>query len=881
MATMSFTPAHIASLQPQHYYHRHFRCQNDIMHHLQMGRFVQVGLMHQPYKFSVTTSAVTGTPILKCNKYPSSIYADMSPLCMESRLKEVLDTIPIKHHGGIPVDYNMYSTLLEACTNMKALAEGKMVHAHILLSGLEQDVVLGTKLVSMYAMCGSLVDAHFVFENINKRDIFLWNAMIRGSVQSGFSEEALLLYHQMQWEGIQPNYFTFLCVLKSCALLSDLQQGKEIHDHIIRNGLVLDLRVGNALIGMYSKCKCIETARQVFDKMSQRNVVSWNAIIAGHAQNGRADEALKLFRRMLWAGVKPNSVTIAGVLPACSHLAALQQVKEIHNHIIRIGYEIDVFVGSALVDMYAKCGSVEVARKVFDKMFQRNKVSWNGMIAGYSRNGQASEALEMFFQMQLAAVEPDSVTIVSVLGACSHLTYQRQGKEIHGHIIRNAFECNVIVESALIDMYAKCGSLEAACEVFNKMSLRDVVSWNLIISGYTQHGHANEALKLFHGMLLAHTKPISDTIAIVLPACTSLATLQQGKEMHNYSIKRGFESDVFVGSALMDMYAKCGSMELARHMFDRLPERDVVSWNIMIAGYGMHGHGGDALMLFHQMQWAGFKPNCVTFIALLSACSHAGLIDEGRQYFDCMSRDYGIKPQVEHYSCMVDLLGRAGLLHEAHDFIKTMPLQPDAGVWGALLGACRVHSNIELGGHAAECLFQLEPQNAGYYVIVSNIYAAACMWDAVVKVRNMMKDRGVKKRPGCSWIEVKNKVHAFVVGDRSHPQTEKIYAKIESLAWQMKAAGYVPNKNFVLDDVEEKEKESILYSHSERLAIAFGLINTYIGTPIRVTKNLRVCGDCHNATKYISKIVRREIVVRDANRFHHFKDGLCSCGDYW
>jgi pentatricopeptide repeat protein len=301
----------------------------------------------------------------------------------------------------------------------------------------------------------------------------------------------------------------------------------------------------------------------------------------------------------------------------------------------------------------------------------------------------------------------------------------------------------------------------------------------------------------------------------------------------------------------------------------------------MITGYGMHGHGEEALALFHKMQKIGIKPDHVTFTCVLNACSHAGLVDEGRQYFNSMSQAFCVTPRVEHYACMVDLLGRAGCLDEAQTFIERMPLEPNAGVWGALLGACRIHGNIELGERVAKCLFNLEPENDGNYILLSNIYASSGRWDDVAKVRAKMKEKQVKRTPGRSLVEVKGRIHAFCVGDRSHPQSDQIYATLEILAGQMKEAGYIPNTNFTLHNVEEEVKENLLSSHSEKLAIAFGLINTSPGTPIQITKNLRVCDDCHTATKFICKIVSREIIMRDANRFHHFKDGLCSCGDYW
>jgi pentatricopeptide repeat protein len=316
-------------------------------------------------------------------------------------------------------------------------------------------------------------------------------------------------------------------------------------------------------------------------------------------------------------------------------------------------------------------------------------------------------------------------------------------------------------------------------------------------------------------------------------------------------------------------------------VFNNMSQRDVVSWTAILAGYGVHGHGKETLKLFQEMQQAGLKPNHITFTALLSACSHAGLVNEGWLYFDCMSRDYCIAPSAEHYACMVDLLGRAGRLDEAYEFIQNMPIKPTGSVWGALLGACRIHSNIELGEHVAEYLFKLEPENTGNYVLLSNIYAVAGRWDDVAKVRTRMKERGLTKLPGCSWIEVNNNFNTFLIGDTSHPDSDKIYAELETLIERLKEAGYVPDTNFVLHDIGEEEKQDVLCGHSEKLAIVFGLMNTSPGTPIHVTKNLRICGDCHKAAKFISKVVGREIIVRDTNRFHHFRDGLCSCGDYW
>eukprot|EP01018_Ginkgo_biloba_P018482 Gb_07217 [translate_table: standard] len=782
---------------------------------------------------------------------------------------------------GIQPDNYTFPIVLKACAGLSVLKEGKDIHDHILGAGFESNVFVENALMDMYAKCGSVDIARQLFDKMCQRDVVSWNAIIVGYAQNGDHNEALILFNQMQLADMKPNVVTLVSVLSASGRLAALQQGKWIHGYSIRCGFESNIFVGTALIDMYAKCGHIEFALQLFNKMSERNVVSWSAMIAGCAHNEHPNEALALFNQMQLSDVQPNPVTVVSVLQACAHLGALEQGKWVHDYITRNGFESNIFVGTALIDMYAKCGSIEIACQLFDAMSKRDIISWNAMIDGYAQNGRVNEALTLFHQMQLANLKPNIVTAVNVLQACTHLGALGQGKLIHGYVIKNGFELDAFVENSLIGMYAKSGNVEDAWKLFDKTCKRDVVSWNAMIAGYAQTGHANEALRLFHQMQLADVTSDSATLVSVLQACAHLAYLLQGKWIHGYIIRHGFEMDVSVGNSLVSMYAKCGSIDIARRLFDNMPQRNAVSWNAIIAGYGMHGHGEEALALFSQMQQKGMEPDCITFVCVLSACSHAGFLDEGWQYFDSMIQDYCITPRMEHYACMVDLLGRAGHLNVAQDFIKKMPFEPDASVLGALLGACRIHSNIELGEQVAERLFVLEPENAGFYVLLSNIYASAGRWDDAARVRTMMNERGVKKIPGWSLIEVNNKVHAFLVEDRSHPQSEKIYAILETLSGQMKEAGYVPNTNFVLHDVEEEVKEHMLCSHSEKLAIAFGLINTSPGTPIRIVKNLRVCGDCHTATKFISKIVRREIIVRDASRFHRFKDGLCSCGNYW
>eukprot|EP01018_Ginkgo_biloba_P039605 Gb_08794 [translate_table: standard] len=521
---------------------------------------------------------------------------------------------------------------------------------------------------------------------------------------------------------------------------TNIKEVKRFHARIFRRGLEQDILLGTKLVSMYDLCDSMDNARRAFDRVQRQDVFLWNMMIKGYARNGPYEEAVALYYQMLWSGIQPNNFTFPFVLKACASLSSLQEGKKIHDHIIIRGLESDVYVGSALINMYCKCQSTEDARHVFDKMSERNVVSWTAMISGYAQNGHDNKALALFYQMQLADMKPDSVTMVSVLLACAHLQALEKGQCIHGLLIKSGFKSHVFVTTGLIDMYARCRRIKTAWQLFDNMSKKYVASWNAMIAGYSQNGYTNEAFILFNKMQVQDVKPDPVTMLCVLPGCTHLSDLPKGKQIHGYIIKSGFESDVSVGNSLIHMYAKCRRIEFAHQLFDEMPIRDVVTWNAMIVGYAMHGHAEDVLSLFAKMQKTSTKPNHITFVSILSACSNAGLVDKGWEYFDCMSQYYDIAPQVEHYACMVDLLGRAGRLVEAVDFIEQMPLEPSASVWGSLFDACRVRGNIELGQSVAERLLELEPENADCYVLLSNVYAVAGRWNDLEKVRTKMKD---------------------------------------------------------------------------------------------------------------------------------------------
>eukprot|EP01018_Ginkgo_biloba_P014106 Gb_03263 [translate_table: standard] len=702
----------------------------------------------------------------------------------------------LKERAGIgPEDNSTYVNLLKKCTDMKG---GNRVHVHVIKTGFEPETVIMSNLIKMYLRCGSVIDARHVFDKMPERNVVSWTVMMGGYAQVGLRGEALQLFCEMQLAGIKPNHFTLCSILKACASQGYCNQVLAL---VIKSGNDSDVFVGSSLVDVYTKCGNLKDARRAFQKL-QHDPISWNVMIAGYAQNGHPDEALELFCQMQRAGINTDHFTLASVIRACTGVTALEQGKQVHAEIIKFGFASDNYVGGSLVDSYAKSGSVNDARKVLDRMFEYNVVSCNAMIAGYVHNGHAKEALEIFQLMHKGGMRMDHFTFASILGASASLALLKHGGQIHCYIIKTEFDTDDCVGNALVDMYAKCGSVENAHKLFRVMPKRDIISWTALIAGYAQNGHSEEALKQFCQMRWTGMKPNQFTFASVLSACANLAALQQGKQVYAHILKTGFVSDVFVGSALVDMYAKCGSMEKAHKVFDKMPKRNVVSWTAMIVGYAQHGCGRDALKFFEKMHRAGIKPNHITLVGVLSACSHVGLIDEGHRYFNSMSRDYGILPRVEHYACMVDILGRAGHLEEAENLINEMPFEPCALVWRVLLGACRIHGDIELGKRAAKCVLELEPHDGPTYVLLSNTYAAAGKWNDVAEVRKMMKDRAVRKEPARSWIEVKDRVHTFVVGDKSHPQTEEIYAKLEELVVQMKEAGYVPEINVVLHDVE-------------------------------------------------------------------------------
>ncbi|KAH8514781.1 hypothetical protein H0E87_007580 [Populus deltoides] len=719
-------------------------------------------------------------------------------------------------------------------------------------------------------------------------------------------------------------------LLESCIQSKSLFRGKLIHQHLLKclhrthetNLTNFDVPF-EKLVDLYIACGELKIARHVFDKMPHRpkNVVLWNLLIRAYAWNGPYEEAIDLYYKMLGYGIPPNRFTFPFVLKACSALKEASEGREIHCDIKRLRLESNVYVSTALVDFYAKCGCLDDAKEVFDKMHKRDVVAWNSMISGFSlHEGSYDEVARLLVQMQ-NDVSPNSSTIVGVLPAVAQVNSLRHGKEIHGFCIRRGFVGDVVVGTGILDVYGKCQCIDYARRIFDMMGIvKNEVTWSAMVGAYVVCDFMREALELFCQLLMLKDDGIvlsAVTLATVIRVCANLTDLSMGSCLHCYAIKSGFVLDLMVGNTLLSMYAKCGIINGAMRFFNEMDLRDAVSFTAIISGYVQNGNSEEGLRMFLKMQLSGIipekatmasvlpacahlaalhygscshcyaisdglKPDDVTFICLISACSHSGLVAEGNYWFNAMTQDFGIIPRMEHYACMVDLLSRAGLFKEVHSFIEKMPLEPDIRVWSALLSACRVYKNVELGEGVSKKIQKLGPESTGNFVLLSNMYSAVGRWDDAAQVRITQKEQGFEKSPGCSWIEISGVVHTFVGGGyRSHPQLAQISNKLDELLVEMKRLGYQAESSYVFQDVEEEEKERVLLYHSEKLAIAFGILSLSPDKPILVTKNLRVCGDCHTAIKFISLVTRRDITVRDASRFHHFKDGICNCGDFW
>ncbi|XP_055961215.1 pentatricopeptide repeat-containing protein At1g56690, mitochondrial [Mercurialis annua] len=684
-----------------------------------------------------------------------------------------------------------------------------------------------TSQISHFARTGQISKARKIFDELPYKTIVSWNAIVAGYFQNKLPHEARILFDKMP----ERNTVSW-----------------------------------NGLISGYTKNGMINEARNMFDRMPERNVVSWTVMVRGYIQKGMIKEAEVLFWEMPEKNVVSWTVMLRGLIDdgqfdEARKVYAMMPVKDV---VARTN-----MIGGLCVE-----GRVSEAREIFDEMPSRNVVAWTTMISGYATNNKVDVARKLFEVMP----EKNEVTWTAIL-----MGYTRTGRIEEAAELFDAMPVKPIPAcNEMIIGFGHTREIEKARWVFDQMREKDDGTWSAMIKVYERKGFELEALDLFRLMQRDGVRPAFPPMISILIVCGSLASLDHGRQVHAQLVRFQFDFDVYVCSVLITMYIKCGDLLRAKRLFDRFAMKDTVMWNSIITGYAQHGLGKEALQVFYEMLASAVSPDEITFVGVLTACSYNGNVEKGLEIFESMKSRYLVDRRTEHYACMVDLLGRAGRLDEAMNLIEKMPVEADAIVWGALLGGCKTHMRLDLAEVAAKKLQELEPGNAGPHILRSHIYASQGRWGDVAELRKSMREKNVIKSPGCSWIEVEKQVHLFTGGDStSHPEHAVILKMLEKLDGLLRETGYCPDGTFVLHDVDEEEKIQNLRYHSEKLAVAYGLLKVPEGMPIRVMKNLRVCGDCHSAIKLIAKVTGREIILRDANRFHHFKDGLCSCGDYW
>lgn len=801
-----------------------------------------------------------------------------------SRICRELDSIQLycemRKLGVFPTPY-IFSSIISACTKISLYEVGQQLHALIFKWGFSSELYVCNSLVSLYSRCGSLTSAELIFGEMQQRDKVSYNTLISGFSMLGSVDKSIELFEKMQTDSLKPDCVTVASLLGSCALMGDLHKGMQLHSYAIKAGMCMDIIIEGSLLDLYVKCSDVKTAHKFFLATQTDNVVLWNVMLVAYGQLGDLQESFIIYSQLQNKGLTPNQYTYPSILRTCTSAGALDLGEQVHTQAIKTGFQPNVYVCSVLIDMYAKHGELETAMKIFRRLNEDDIVSWTAMIAGYAQHDMFAEALKLFEEMQERGILSDNIGLASAISACAGIQALNQGRQIHSQSIVSGYSTDTSVGNALVCLYARCGCIEEAHLAFEKMYSRDNVSWNGLISGFAQSGKSEEALKVFTQMIQAGGEANMFTYGSAISAAANLAHVKLGKQIHGRIIKTGLYSETEVCNASVTLYAKCGCLNDARRVFIEMPQKNEISWNAMITGFSQNGYGRQAIELFENMKLLKLKPNHITYVGVLTACSHVRLVEEGLSYFRSMSEQHGLVPKQEHYACVVDILGRAGELCRAKEFVQSMPIEPDAMIWRTFLSACTVHRNREVGEVAAKRLLELEPNDSATYVLMSNMYAVTGKWDHRDRTRRLMRDRGVKKEPGRSWIEVKNSVHAFFVGDRLHPLADEIYKYLDELTQRVAAIGYVPDQSSLWNELELRQKDPTAQIHSEKLAVAFGLLSLPDIIPLHVIKNLRVCNDCHNWIKFISKVVARTIIVRDAYRFHHFQDGDCSCNDYW
>ncbi|XP_044485380.1 pentatricopeptide repeat-containing protein At4g02750-like [Mangifera indica] len=639
----------------------------------------------------------------------------------------------------------MNYSLLQLLNKTHSLKSVKSIHSHLILNNLliSSDLILN-KLLRLYSRFGAIEYACKLFDVIPQPNPFLWTSLIHGFVENFKYTEAFNAFTRMHSGSVEPLNFTIASVLKGLSREKRLKEGEEIYGFVFKKGFGSDLIVQNAVLDFSMRCGKVDFARSLFDEMKEKDVVSWNTMVSGYGNNGRVDIAREFFNEMT---------------------------------------ERNVVSWTSIINVYVKSGNMVEARVLFDRMPNKDLASWNVMVSGYVNAGDPFSARFIFEEMPIHGVETWNLMI---LGFC------KLGKvELANDYFNRMPKRNVASWTIMVDGYIKSGNVDHARFLFDQMPEKNLVSWSTMISGYAKNGQPRNALDLYNCLKGQGIKPDETFILVIISACSQLGVIDTAQSVICDFVGPSLFSNLRVVTSLIDMYAKCGSIEKAVKVFEMVNEKDLLCYSTMITAFANHGLVQDAISLFAEMQRANIKPDGVAFLGVLTACNHGGLPKEGRLYFEQMKNEYGIQPSEKHYACFVDLLGRAGCLEEAHKLISNMPIAPHSVVWGALLAACRVHCNVQLAEVAASELFKIEPDNSGNYVLLSNIYAAAGVWDGVARVRTLVREHQVRKNRASSWIELGCIVHEFVMGDTSHFDSENIYFILDLLSQDMKLLGYI------------------------------------------------------------------------------------------
>ncbi|CAL9229655.1 unnamed protein product [Arabidopsis halleri] len=720
-----------------------------------------------------------------------------------------------------------FAILLPVCVRLGDSYNGKSIHSYIIKTGLTKDTLVGNALVSMYAKFGYIIpDAFTAFDDIADKDVVSWNAIIAGFSENKMMADAFRSFCLMLKEPTEPNYATIANVLPVCASMGKniaYRSGRQIHSYVVqRSWLQTHVFVCNSLVSFYLRVGRIEEAASLFTRMGSKDLVSWNVVIAGYASNHEWLKALQLFHNLVQKGdVSLDSVTILSILPVCAQLTDLTCGKEIHSYILRHSYLLeDTSVGNALISFYARFGDTSAAYWAFSLMSMKDIISWNAILDAFADSPKQFQFLNLLHHLFNEAITLDSVTILSLLKFCTNVQGIGKVKEVHGYSVKAGLlhnEEEPKLGNALLDAYAKCGNVEYAHKIFqglserrtlvtynsllsgyvnsgshddaqmlfSEMSTTDLTTWSLMVRIYAESCFPNEAIGVFREIQARGMRPNTVTIMNLLPVCAQLASLHLVRQCHGYII-RGRLGDIRLKGTLLDVYAKCGSLKHAYSVFQSDARRDLVMFTAMVAGYAVHGRGKEALMIFSHMIDSNIKPDHVFITTLLTACCHAGLIQDGLQIYDSIRAVHGMKPTMEQYACAVDLLARGGRLDDAYSFITQMPVEPNANIWGTLIRACTTYNRMDLGHSVANHLLQAESDDTGNHVLISNMYAADAKWEGVMELRNLMKKKEMKKPAGCSWLEVDGKRDVFVSGDCSHPRRDSIFDLVNALYLQMK-----------------------------------------------------------------------------------------------